>query len=59
MEKKPKDITVHRGKYYFADFVYETDGETVVEDVKGYRTSEYKRKRNLMKKIYGIIIRET
>lgn len=44
---------------YVADFVYVEGGREVVEDVKGYRTAEYKRKRRLMKKIYGVEIRET
>ena len=44
---------------YVADFVYVEGGREVVEDVKGYRTAEYKRKRRLMKKIYGVDIRET
>ena len=44
---------------YVADFVYVEGGREVVEDVKGYRTAEYKRKRRLMQKIYGVDIRET
>ena len=43
---------------YIADFVYEENGETVVEDVKGIRTPEYKIKRKLMLWIHGIRIRE-
>lgn len=46
---------------YVADFVYlimET-GEKVFEDCKGFRTVEYKKKRRLMFKIYGIKILET
>lgn len=45
---------------YLADFVYvlAATGETVVEDVKGFRTSEYKKKRRLMKKVHGITIKE-
>ena len=45
---------------YVADFVYvltETD-ETVVEDVKGIRTPDYKIKRKLMLWVHGIRIRE-
>lgn len=46
---------------YIADFVYydQGTGEKVVEDCKGFRTREYKKKRRLMKKIYGIEIKET
>lgn len=45
---------------YVADFVYiiTATGETVVEDVKGFRTREYKKKKRLMKKVHGIVIKE-
>ncbi len=46
---------------YVADFVYddaERDGQ-IVEDVKGYRTREYLRKKKLMKSQHGIEILET
>ena len=43
---------------YTADFVYEEDGETVVEDSKGFRTKDYAIKRKLMLYVYGIKIRE-
>ena len=45
---------------YVADFVYiiKDTGQTVVEDVKGFRTREYKKKRRLMKKVHGIVINE-
>lgn len=49
---------VERECSYKADFVYTEDGETVVEDVKGYRTKEYIIKRKLMLYQYGIRIRE-
>lgn len=50
---------IERECSYKADFVYyEEDGETVVEDVKGYRTKEYIIKRKLMLYQYGIRIRE-
>ncbi|HRE52252.1 MAG TPA: DUF1064 domain-containing protein [Flavitalea sp.] len=45
---------------YRADFVYievET-GRTIVEDAKGMLTREYKKKKRLMKQIYGIEIQE-
>ena len=44
---------------YVADFVYKKNGETVVEDAKGFRTSEYLQKRRLMKEIFGIQIFES
>lgn len=55
------------GGKYVADFVYREprpDGDygewvEIVEDRKGYKTREYKRKRKLMQKIHGITIRET
>lgn len=44
---------------YVADFVYvEDDGGLIVEDVKGFKTREYVRKKRLMKKIHGIEISE-
>ena len=43
---------------YIADFVYEMDGRTVVEDAKGVKTPEYVIKRKLMLKEYGIRIEE-
>lgn len=43
---------------YIADFVYQENGETVVEDTKGYRTKEYILKRKLMLHVHGIRIRE-
>lgn len=47
-----------RATYYIADFVYEEDGKEVVEDVKGYRTREYRNKKRQMKERHGIEIRE-
>lgn len=56
---------IHKGKViekecsYIADFVYKTvDGITVVEDTKGFRTTEYIVKRKLMLYIHGIRIKE-
>ena len=44
---------------YVADFVYCQDGETVVEDCKGFRTEGYKIKRKLMLWVHGVKIKET
>ena len=44
---------------YMADFVYFQDGETVVEDCKGFRTEGYKIKRKLMLWVHGIKVKET
>lgn len=49
---------IERECSYKADFVYEEDEKTVVEDVKGFRTKEYVVKRKLMLWRYGIRIRE-
>lgn len=43
---------------YYADFVYDKDGVTVVEDTKGVRTKEYIIKRKLMLHVHGISIVE-
>lgn len=45
---------------YISDFEYiiTATGENIVEDVKGFRTKEYLKKRRLMKKVHGIVIRE-
>lgn len=46
---------------YVADFVYidAKTGKEIVEDSKGYRTKEYKKKRRLMKSVHKITIKET
>lgn len=59
---------VHRGKTlerecaYIADFVYTENGETVVEDVKGYRRGQayaiFSLKRKLMLYVHGIRVKE-
>ena len=50
--------SVEREVTYVADFVYEQNGETVVEDSKGHRTKDYIIKRKLMLSVWGIQIRE-
>ena len=57
-QPKPGPI-LERKVMYIADFVYEENGETVVEDAKGLRTKEYIIKRKLMLYRYGIRIKET
>ena len=52
-----------KGRYirevrYVADFVYTQNGETVVEDAKGFRTKEYAIKWKLMLERFGIEIKE-
>lgn len=53
-----KGKLIERECSYIADFVYIEDGQTVVEDTKGYRTTDYKIKRKLMLYVHGIRIRE-
>jgi len=43
---------------YVADFVYEKDGKTVTEDVKGRVTEGFRIKRHLMKAVLGVDIVE-
>lgn len=43
---------------YIADFVYEENGKTIVEDTKGVKTKDYIIKRKLMLFRYDIRIKE-
>lgn len=47
-----------RAVKYIADFVYEQDGRTVVEDCKGFKTKDYIIKRKLMLWRHGIKVKE-
>ena len=47
-----------RACYYVCDFQYVKDGQTVVEDVKGFATDVYRIKRKLMKHVHGIDVVE-
>lgn len=49
---------IEKAVSYVADFVYQEDSKTIVEDAKGHRTREYIIKRKLMLARYGIRIRE-
>ena len=49
---------VEREVTYVADFVYEQDGKTIVEDSKGHRTKDYILKRKMCLYLLGIRIRE-
>lgn len=49
---------VERPVHYVADFVYQENGQTVVEDVKGVKTKDYILKRKMMLYLHGIRIRE-
>lgn len=49
---------IERECAYVADFVYEEDGKTVIEDTKGMKTKDYIIKRKLMLFVHGIRVRE-
>jgi hypothetical protein len=53
---------IERECSYVADFVYERDGKTVVEDVKGYKQggayAVFSIKRKLMLYIHGLRVKE-
>lgn len=53
-----KKRLVEKEVSYYADFVYEQDGQTIVEDAKGVKTDVYILKRKLMRYIHGIAIKE-
>lgn len=55
---RPVRRCAERACSYVADFVYEMEGRTVVEDTKGFRTKEYTIKRKLMLWVHGIQIKE-
>lgn len=61
--RKPGKI-IERECSYIADFVYQEDGKTVVEDTKGYRNPStagyayFVLKRKLMLHVHGIRIKE-
>ena len=49
---------IERPCTYVADFVYQENGNTVVEDTKGFKTKDYIIKRKLMLYLCGIRIKE-
>ena len=58
-QRGPDGKVIERALIYKADFVYtDTDGSTIVEDTKGFRTKEYIIKRKLMLFVHGIRIKE-
>lgn len=63
LELQPKFPIVVNGKKvctYIADFRYQNkQGDTIVEDVKGFLTPVYRLKRKLMFAVFGINILET
>jgi hypothetical protein len=63
-QPKTKQVCIEQSVVYIADFVYQQDGQTVVEDVKGYRDpssatyAKFVLKRKMMLWIHGIRIKE-
>ncbi len=57
-QRDERGKVIERNCVYKADFVYEENGKTIVEDTKGFKTPEYIIKRKLMLKTYGIRIKE-
>ncbi len=57
-QKKVKRVCVEHGVVYYADFVYERNGKTIVEDAKGQRLPDYIIKRKLMLWVHKIKIKE-
>lgn len=63
-QPKTKQVCVEQALSYIADFVYEENGKTIVEDSKGFRDpssalyAKFVIKRKLMLWIHGIRVRE-
>ena len=50
---------IGRSQSYTADFSYTTDrGDDIIEDVKGTRTAEYKRKKKIVEELFDVKILE-
>ena len=56
--KKVKKRCIEREVCYIADFVYQENGKTIVEDTKGYRTTDYILKRKMLLFFRNIKIKE-
>jgi hypothetical protein len=62
LKLQPQYHIIVRGEHicdYRADFQYMEKDALVIEDVKGFKTNEYKLKKKLMHACYGIDIKET
>ena len=63
-QPKTKKVCIEQSVCYSADFVYKENGQTIVEDVKGYRDpssapyAKFVLKRKLMLWLHGIKVRE-
>jgi len=60
LKTKDKEVqrVAEREITYTADFVYEKDGETVVEDFKGFPNDRWPLKKAMMLYFHGVAIRE-
>lgn len=60
LKTKDKEVqrVAEREVTYTADFVYEKDGETVVEDFKGFPNDRWPLKKSMMLYFHGVAIRE-
>lgn len=60
--KPKKGRLIERECAYYADFVYMQNGNTIVEDVKGYRDGQaynlFVIKRKLMLYVHGVAVKE-
>jgi hypothetical protein len=56
--QKRSDGKAERAVHYVADFVYQQDGNVIVEDSKGVKTPDYIIKRKLMLERHGITVIE-
>lgn len=56
---KGKGKCVLKASYYYCDFFYYNSyGDAIVEDVKGYKTDLYQLKKKVIADKYGILIKE-
>lgn len=61
LELQPRFEVIVSGEhicYYRADFRYRENGNTIVEDAKGFRTAVYRLKKKLVEASFGIKIVE-
>lgn len=54
-----KGRTIQKACMYVADFVYDQDGKTIVEDAKGFKTKEFLLKAKILRWRFGIDIKLT
>lgn len=62
LERQVKYAFEHNGVnlgFYVCDFKYVSNGDWIIEDVKGFKTAIYRQKKKMMEAFYGIEIKET